>query len=117
MEIEKRQIWENVLSEDYLELSDGRTVKNIVELMGALSVMSEADFRLHVYDKQNDFAEWIMEAYWDEKLAGNLLKIRDRKKMLSFLRKVVADAKKKGGLKIVKPKRKNVLQDIGEMYG
>lgn len=113
MEIERTGFLKDVLPEDFLELSDGEVVKNLKGLVVALEGMNDEDFGLHVYGEQNDFAEWIMEAYWDEDLAGKVLGIRDKKKMVKFFGKVLKKAEK--GNRIVVPKRKDVLGKIGEL--
>ena len=116
MEIEHNGVLKDVLPEDLLELGDGKIVKNLRELVVMLEAMSNEDFGLHVYGEQNDFAEWILEAYWDERLTGKILGIRDRVKMISFLRKVLRKAEKEQGLKIVAPgKKQDILKSIGEI--
>ena len=116
MEIEGNRLWENVLPEDYLELSDGSIVENLSELIDALEGMDKSDFVLHVYGNHNDFAEWILEAYWDENLAGNILGVRDKKKIIRILKKALVEAEKNRVSKIVLPAKKGILKDIGGMY-
>lgn len=117
MEIERIGILDDVLSEDYLELSDGVVVKSLKNLIEALEEMSDEDFGLHVYGNHNDFAEWVLEAYWDDDLTGKLLKIRDRKKMVVVLKKVLEKAEKKRYKKIGKVGRKrDILKEIGGLY-
>ncbi len=112
MEIERSGFLDDVLPEDYLELSNGKVIRNLRGLVDAMESMNNEDFGLHVYGEQNDFAEWILEVYWDECLAGKILGIRDRKKMIRFLRKVLKKAEKE---RFEKGGKKDVLKKIGEM--
>ncbi len=116
MKIKQNGILDDVLPEDYLELTNGKIISNLRELIVALECMEDEDFSLHVYGEQNDFAEWIMEAYWDEDLTGKVLGIRNKKKMTKFLRKTLRNAEKIRSLKIGKiGKKKDILKSIGEM--
>ena len=112
MELERTSILEDVLPEDYLELSTGKVVKNLRELVVMLEGLSEEDFSLHVYGDQNDFAEWIMEAYWDEKLTGKVLGVRDKGKMVKILKKALKIADRE---RFVSGKKNDVLNRIGKM--
>lgn len=116
MEIERIGILDDVLPEDYLELDKGVFVKNLSELIEALRKMSDEDFSIHVYKKHNDFAEWLAEAYWDDNLAGKVLKIRDRVKMVKFLESVLSKGEKGRYKKIGKVRRKgDVLKTISKL--
>ncbi len=116
MEIEKRQIWEDVLPEDYLELGDCGVVKNISDLVVVLKNMSDEDFGVYVYGRQNDFAEWILEAYWDDVLAEKVLRNNNKKKIIVILEKSLNKAEAERYKKIVAPrKNKDILKSIGEI--
>ncbi len=112
MKIEHGGVLDDVLPEDCLELSSGEVVGNLWELIGSLESMNDEDFSLHVYGDHNDFAEWFLEAHWNEDLAGKVLGIRNRRKMIKFLKRVLAKAEKErfesGG-------KGRVLKRIGEM--
>jgi hypothetical protein len=112
MKIDRNGILEDVLPEDYLELGNGKVVRNLKGLADAMETMNDGDFGLHVYGEQNDFAEWVLEGYWDESLAGKILGIRDRKKMIRLLRKVLKKAEKE---RFEKGGKKDVLKKIGKM--
>jgi hypothetical protein len=84
---------EDVLPEDYLELTDGTIVKNLRDLSDSLKKMKKDDFSLHVTKNRNDFAEWILESYNDEKLTQKLLRVRDKNKIIKILDSVLKDAK------------------------
>ena len=118
MKIERAGVLDDVLEEDYLELSGGIVVKNLKDLIVVLGEMSDEDFGLHVYGGHNDFAEWVLEAYWDDDLTGKLLKVRDRKKLIAVLEKDLEKAEKKRHKKIGKMRnQRDVLKEIGGLYG
>src|SRR4030067_2050059 len=54
--------------------SDGRTVKNLQELVTALEQMSDETYRYHANDMKTDFANWVRDVIGDDKLARDLLK-------------------------------------------
>jgi len=112
MKIENRGLLSDVLPEDCFELSNGEVVGNLRELIVALKKMNDEEFSLHVYGEQNDFAEWIIEGFWNENLAGKILGIKDRKKMIKFLEKVLKKAEKE---RFFSKKKKDVLNKISEM--
>lgn len=110
MEIKDRDLWEDVFPEDYLELSSGEVVKNLVELVEALREMDMDSFRLHVYGSQNDFSDWILEAYGNNPLAKRVRRIRGKDKLVKFLSGVLNNAR------IDSPKRKkDILERIGRI--
>jgi len=112
MEIKCNGILNDVLPEDFLELGDGKIVRNLRDLVIALDRMKEEDFRLHVYGEQNDFAEWVLEGYCDENLTKKIFAVRDKGKMIKLLRKVL---NKEEGKRFEKGGKKDVLRKISEM--
>ena len=78
--------------------------------------MTDNDFKLYVYGNNNDFAEWILESYWDDSLTEKVLRIKNKTKLSNFLRKVLEKTKKKSALMIKSPRRKRdilkILEDI-----
>jgi len=112
MEIEGNGLCGEVLREDYLELPDGRIIKNMVGLIEALKEMNDEEFSLHVSRHYNDFAEWILEAYGEEELAGKIGKIKNRGRMIKLLCKVL-DKAERG--RFDRGKKGETLKKIGEM--
>jgi len=110
MELEKNKLLEKVLPEDYLKLAGGVVVRSLGELVVALEALSDEEFKLYVYGEHNDFAEWILEAYWDDRLTGKILGIRHRAKMVKFLKQVLKRAERESVLRIEAPSsKKNIL--------
>lgn len=104
-------LYDSVLSEDYLELTNGLVVKNLQELIDALKKMNNDNFALHVTKNRNDFAEWILEAYNDERLTQKLLGTKEKNKTIKILENVLKENSKIR--KIENPKsKKDVLKNI-----
>ena len=102
---------EDVLLEDYFELASGIEIKNLRELANAIKSMKKNDFDLHVTKSRNDFAEWVMEVYFDDKLTEKLLRCRDKEKMAKILKDAIKNDEKI--LKISAPKsKKQVLKKL-----
>ena len=53
---------------------DGRYLKNLEELEGALEQMSEETFRYHSNEAKSDFSSWVRDVIGDEKLSRDLQK-------------------------------------------
>ena len=53
--------------------SDGRVLKNLMELGSALIGMSEETFGYHSNATKTDFSNWIKDVIGDEKLATDLV--------------------------------------------
>jgi hypothetical protein len=115
MEIRRIGLLDEVFPEDYLKLGNGGVVRSLRELALALEAMSDKDFRFYVYANHNDFAGWIMEAYWDEKLAGKVLSTRSRAKTVKILKKALARAEKERRDEKKIRGKKDILRQIGEM--
>ena len=52
--------------------SDGRVLKNLLELGAALAEMSDETYSYHSNDTKTDFSNWIKDVIGDEKLARDL---------------------------------------------
>lgn len=68
-----------VLSRNQFWVADGRSLKNLEDLALALQDMDETTFRQHVNKHKNDFHSWVRDVHQDKKLAGTLLKIKQKK--------------------------------------
>jgi len=115
-------ITENVLQEDCLDLSNGILVKSLKELVAALKKMNSDAFELHVTKNRNDFAEWILEAYNDEKLAKKILRNLDKRRIIKILESALETAPKlrieKKDMRIRSSMSKKIaLKNIGEIGG
>jgi len=104
-----------VLPEDYFELTNGQRLESLMDLLNALNSMNEETFRHHTLRSRNDFEEWIMEGYGDEKLSKRVGKAKTREKMVRILSKILkkeGEREKSNKIKIIKNK-KVVLEQIG----
>jgi hypothetical protein len=53
---------------------DGRILKNLSELVVALTLMTDETFRYHSNETKSDFSRWVRDVIGDEELAGALQK-------------------------------------------
>jgi len=53
---------------------DGRYLKNLQELEGALEQMTDETFRYHSNETKSDFSNWVRDVFGDEKLSRDLQK-------------------------------------------
>ena len=64
----------DVPSDKYFWMSDGRVLRNLRDLVNALESMDEKIFKHHVSGKKNDFAAWIKDVFGETKLATSIAK-------------------------------------------
>jgi hypothetical protein len=87
---EKREVgWKDDVPPDkMLNLTNGMIVISLSSLYDEMSAIKEDDFAVHVVPEQkNDFAEWVMNAVGDTKLAYALYAETEQAKMLELLEK------------------------------
>ncbi len=71
-------------------VNHGPPVKDLFELFNILSVINEEQFRHHVNEFKNDFAEWVEYVLEDKETAGKIKKT----KTASAMAKVVGNSLK-----------------------
>ena len=76
-------------------VSDGSILKNINDLLFALKKMKKNVFQAHVNKEKNDFANWINDIIKDEKLAKEISKIKEKKKLLKKITQRIQWLKRK----------------------
>jgi hypothetical protein len=59
-------------------LSDGRKLKSVYELIDELETMSDDTFRHYVTDMENHFANWVEHVFSEKTLADEMRHIRNR---------------------------------------
>ena len=64
---------------------DGRVVKNMAELAGAIKEMNNDTFEYHLNSDKNDFSTWVRDVIGDTTLAGQLARVASQ---ATALRKV-----------------------------
>lgn len=67
--------------------TDGTIISKLSDLPSALETMDDSSFQIHVNKEKNDFSNWIGDVFLNTKLAKKLNKIRDRKKLVTTLKK------------------------------
>ncbi|MBI2666651.1 hypothetical protein HYX13_03505 [Candidatus Woesearchaeota archaeon] len=80
-----------VSSHNQFWVADGRSLKNLEELAGALQDMDETTFRQHVNAHKNDFHSWVRDVHQDKKLAGTLLKIKQKEHTFHAIQKRIQE--------------------------
>lgn len=76
-------------------LSEGGSIKNLVELGKELKKMDEEIFNFHVNSKKNDFAVWIYDVIGDRKLSKDVRDIKDKNEMSKKVKTRVSYIKRK----------------------
>ena len=64
---------------------NGRTASSIEELKDVIEGMNEPDFRHHVNNERNDFANWAEGVFEEYKLAKSLREISEKDGMIIIL--------------------------------
>ncbi len=59
-------------SKKYFYCSNGRVAKDLSELMVILEKYSEKDFKKHLNQNKNDFANWVKDVFEEDKLARRI---------------------------------------------
>lgn len=76
----------NKLPEDkWFYFRNGRRASNIQELKDVLESMDEFEFKHHVNNERNDFANWVEGVFEKKKLAKNLREVSERDGMVIML--------------------------------
>jgi len=81
-----KNILSDVKPKHYFWLNDGTTIKNLSELSGAMSKISDDIFRHHVSDQRNDFYNWVKDVHKDRKLAAKLLKAKTKEEIAEYIK-------------------------------
>ena len=58
--------------------SDGRVLKNLLELAAALEEISDESFHHHSSEGKSDFSNWVRDVIGDDKLSRDLQKSKSR---------------------------------------
>ncbi|MFH1409104.1 MAG: hypothetical protein ABIH34_04310, partial [Nanoarchaeota archaeon] len=66
-------------------LHDGRRIRNIAQLRGAIDDMADDTFRQYVNEHKNDFAHWIKDVFDQESLASKLKDIKTKEECVDAL--------------------------------
>ncbi|MGM0482260.1 MAG: hypothetical protein ACQEP6_00130 [Patescibacteria group bacterium] len=72
-------------AESYFFVHDGPTLKDLYDLEYYLGTITENQFRHHVREDGNDFANWVRGVFKEEGLASELERAGDRDSMCSIL--------------------------------
>lgn len=64
---------------------DGKSVKNIKELLEMLQNISDNVFSHHVNKERNDFARWIHDILDDEELARKIWRFKSKNQIIKLI--------------------------------
>jgi hypothetical protein len=94
---------DEVNSEFYFYLNDGRVLKSASELMHSLNSMSNDVFVHHVNAERNDFSNWIRDIYGNKELALSIKKCKTKDSVRKCMERII---KKELGTELKKNKEK-----------
>jgi len=80
----------NCNEENNFRLSDGKVIRNLVDLHKSFELMQDKVFKQHVRGKRNDFSVWVNDILNEKKLAEDLSSTKDKKVMELLIRKKIA---------------------------
>jgi hypothetical protein len=80
--------------ENYFVLGNGGVIKSIKELAETLEYLSDDEFRYHVNDSKNDFANWIRDVFGEKDLADRLFATKDKKDTHIIILKFLVSSKR-----------------------
>jgi hypothetical protein len=83
--LKKLKLHQPVSLKDTFRLFDGREIKSVTELLGALKIMGDTGFAKHVSGSRNDFSAWIKTALKEPELAERISKVKDRRELIAIL--------------------------------
>lgn len=85
-----RYVVEAVPDQYSFYLHDGKTIKNLSDLIHALDSMPDEIFYYHANDQKNDFSNWIRDIISEHELATSISgrnRLDTKKEIIRFLRK------------------------------
>lgn len=86
----RKQVLGEAPQESRFVVSDGRILKDLIELADALHDMSNDVFSHHVNESRNDFSSWVSDVFGDQELAEDLSKINSQAEAeIKILRNIV----------------------------
>ncbi|MBW2978154.1 hypothetical protein KY331_04880 [Candidatus Woesearchaeota archaeon] len=89
-----KNLTSNTKPEQAFKLANGKTIKNILELKGALKNINKEVFNCHVNPNKNDFYSWIRDIYEDKILAESIKNAKHPKHIINLIEKRFGDINK-----------------------
>ncbi|MGV8162919.1 MAG: helicase HerA domain-containing protein [Candidatus Nanoarchaeia archaeon] len=97
----------DVSPDKILHLHNDMLVVNPKSLFSEIEAMKDSDFKFHVTDSKNDFADWIRTAINDDELADNLAQVKTKEEIMKLL-----DMREKGQKLPKVEKKAEVAADV-----
>ena len=91
---EKKPITEELPSHQHFRLTNGKTIKNIPQMLEELKTMDDDTFKAHIIEEKNDIANWIKDVFKDPELSEKILQAKKRKKIIKLLEKEIKETEK-----------------------
>ncbi len=110
----------NVADDQAFYVKDGPKVSSVKELAEALenNSISDDSFSYHINNNNNDFLNWILDVYQNEKLVKSLRRVKAKpsfvKKLNEELKEEVKPAAKPSSKKAIKPAQKSVEKPVAK---
>jgi hypothetical protein len=80
---EKRHLKRELKGEKRFFLSNGKTIKSLVELKDKVNSMKRADFNQHI--ENNDFGNWVKHCFRNKSLAKKVNSAKTKKQLIDVL--------------------------------
>ena len=77
-----KKILEDVDKKHVFALKRGHEIKSLAELFEELKTISDEEFKHHVTEEKNDFAQWVEDVIGDKHLAETMREVKDKEKTL-----------------------------------
>lgn len=108
-----------IKKDKWFHFTSGRKASSIEELKELLKNMGEAEFRHHVNNERNDFANWIEDVFGETRLAQSMREVSEREGLLiileNFLKKKQHKSRYPKKIKgLIIPKEKRISQEAGK---
>ncbi len=84
--MESNGLFVDAVPEKTFYLSNGKSLRNLTDLVSELDVMSQEDFRSHCNDDKDDFATWVADALKASDLAVVLRGVMDKDEYAKVIR-------------------------------
>lgn len=102
-----------LLEDQWFYFSGGRKASSLEELKQVLEVLGEDEFRHHVNDQRNDFANWVEGVFGELGLAKNMREVSEKEGLVIILDEFLKKKKQKKARhekikRLIIPERKKI---------
>ncbi|MFW6220489.1 MAG: hypothetical protein ACOC3X_02330, partial [Nanoarchaeota archaeon] len=90
-----KEILSNVHPNETFKTALGKEIISLEELVKTLENMDDNEFKIHVNEEKNDYANWINDSIKDEVLAFEIKHVKDKKKIINTIKKRITELEKR----------------------